>query len=82
MIVIQGVAKKLTFTIFSSNEEFSFNKKENSITFPNNKNQTITIANLFKEYKSVNKIILKIYDNGILVSSSSYFRKEEDKEED
>jgi len=81
MIVIQGVAKKLTFTIFSSNEEFSFNKKENAITFPDNKKQTITIANLFKEYKSVNKIILKIYDNGTLVSSSSYFRKEEDKED-
>jgi len=75
MLVIQGVIKKAVFTIFSSNEEFIYNKKEHSIYFPNRKKESIKIADLFKEYKNIDKIILKIYEGGTQISSSTFFRK-------
>jgi hypothetical protein len=78
MIVIQGVIKKAIFTIFSSNDEFIYNKKDHSISFMDDKKESIKIADLFKEYKNIDKIILKIYEGGTEVSSSTFFRKKQE----
>ena len=78
MVIIEGFFKKAPFTIFSSNEEFAFNKKDDTLIF---KDKSISIAQLFKEYKKIDKIVLKIYEDGTLVTSSSYFRKKDEEED-
>ncbi len=77
MLVIEGVIEKRIFTILTSNEEFVYNKKGHTIHFINGKKQDITISNLFKEYKNINKIVLKIYEGGTLITKSTFFRRED-----